>query len=213
MRKFGIFLLILAAAALLYFGWNYMAATNPDTVISGSNKISVAGKNLQGSILDSGKKQIESAKSFVENIPEQAGDVLGGLVDSAKKTLKNQLDSILETTSSPSSTLTLDYPLVTAKPSAVSGTAQISSSEPSVCFVVSKGESIEYGIEQPSGNASGTAYKVDWGDGQNASGAFNAGDRNIVVSHSYSQQGTYSVVFKLTGGSATLTASRSVCVK
>ncbi len=211
MKKFGYFLLISAVLASLYFGWNYMVGTNPDAVISGKNKVPAAGKNLQGNILDSGKKQIESAKSFVENISGQAGDALGGLVDNTKRTLKKQLDSILETTSSPSSTL--NYPFVPAKPFVVSGTAQNSSADPLVCYVVSKGESIEYGMDQPFNGASGISYKVDWGDGQNASGIFRAGDQNIVVSHSYAQQGTYPVVFKLISTSTTLTASRSVCVK
>ena len=213
MKKFGVILSIFAAAGLSYFAWGYFNNSTSDTVIapSGKNKIVATGKNLQGNILDSGKKQLESAKSFAENISGQAGNAFNGLIDGAKNTLKEQLDSILETTSSPSSSLALAP--VAVKPSIVSGTAQNSSAEALVCFVVSKGESIEYGIDQPFAGAAATSYKIDWGDGQGANGVFHAGDQNVVVSHSYSQSGTFPVVFQLTSSSTTLTASRSVCVK
>lgn len=215
MKKFGVILLISAAAGLSYFAWGYFNNSASYTVIapSGKNKIAATGKNLQGNILDSGKKQLESAKSFVENISGQAGNAFSGLIDGTKNTLKEQLDNILETTSSPSSSSSLALAPIPAKPSIVSGPAQNSSAEALVCFVVSKGESIEYSIGQPFAGATAASYKIDWGDGQGINGVFHAGDQNVVVSHSYSQPGTFPAAFQLTSGSTTLTASRSVCVK
>ncbi len=215
MRKLGLILLLIVVLFFLYLVWSYFASSTSDTLVvpagqAGTNKISQGGKdvkNLQADILSSAIKKIDSVKSFVEQIPEAATNAFNDLIDKTKDTAREKLITILEATSSP-----VSQPLP-GSPVTGGDTPQNSSTEPHVCFVVSKGELVGYGIDQPFPGMEGTSYKITWGDGEAVNGAFHSGDKNVVVSHSYAEQGTYSIVFQLISGATTLTASRSVCVK
>jgi len=219
MKKFGLILFIFIAAFSAYLVWSYFAVSGPGAASvpaakSGNHKLSQNGNNLsnlQENILSSGEKQIKAAKSFVAQIPNTADNVFNGIVDQTKNIIREKLNPILETTSSPA--FQPAPPPVSISTGTASGSSQNSSAEPSVCFVVSKGASVDYGIEQPFSGARDTSYKIDWGDGEAANGTFPSGTQTIFVSHSYYRQGTFSVVFTLTSSSTTLTASRSVCVK
>jgi len=219
MKKLGFIILLVIVSFSAYLVWSYFASSTSDTLVvpigqTGNQKLSAASKNLkslQNDFLNSVKKQIDTAKSFVEQIPQATTDVFNNLIDNTKNTVRENLNTILETTSSPAAS-PANAPA--AGNLAISGgTSQNLPAEPNVCFVVSKGESVDYGIDQPFPGMEGTSYKVDWGDGQTVKGLFHSGDKNVVVSHSYAQQGTYSIIFRLTSSSTVLTASRSVCVK
>ena len=215
MKKLGLILLLVVVSFFLYLVWSYFASSTSDTLVvpanqAGNDKPSTTGKDiksLQSDFINSVKEKIGAAKSFVEQIPQAANDAFNDLVAQTKDTAKEKLIDILETTSSPVSAP------ISANQGTGSGTSQNPATEPNVCFVVSRGTLVGYGIDQPFPDMEETSYKIDWGDGKTINGLFHSGDKNIVVSHSYTELGTYSIVFQLTNGSTTLTASRSVCVK
>ncbi len=212
MKKFRIILLLLVASFLAYLVWSYFAFTASDT--TAKKAITNSGKNIksiQEKFLSSGKEQIEAVKSFVAQIPEDANNAFNDVIDQTKNTIREKLNPFLETTSS-LATLPIS-PHVSQNAVINGGVSQNSSKEPSVCFVVSKGEAVDYGIDQPFPGMEETSYKITWGDGKIINGLFHNGDKNVVVSHLYVQPGTYSIVFQLANSSTTLTASRSVCVK
>lgn len=220
MKKFVTILLIFIAAFSAYLAWSYFSVSGPDTASapsakSGNNKLSQNSGNLnslQADILNAGEKQIDAAKSLAAQIPAVINNSLNSLLDQTKNAIKDKIDPLLQTTSSPA-IQPPPQPVSISTGTAASGAPQGSPAEPSVCFVVSKGASVDYGIEQPFSGSQGTSYKIDWGDGEAANGTFPSGTQTIFVSHSYSQQGTFLVVFTLTSSSTVLTASRSVCVK
>ncbi|HUX35913.1 MAG TPA: PKD domain-containing protein [Candidatus Paceibacterota bacterium] len=218
MKKFGFILLVLLLAVSAYLAWSYFAISDTGKTAS---QISLTGngailsgsdvKNLQDEIITSGKSGIETVKSLAAQIPEAANGAIGNIINQAKNAIKEKIDPLLQTTSSPA--LQTGIQSVPVSTGTASGSPQSQSSEPSVCFAVSEGTSVSYGIEQPFSGTSETSYKIDWGDGETASGIFQSGEQNIFVSHSYAQQGNFSVIFTLTNSSTVLTASRSVCVK
>ncbi len=219
MKKLGLIILLVVVSFFLYLVWSYFASSTSDTLVVptvqvGNNKLSTAGediKSLQSDFINSVKNRIGETKLFVEQIPQAANQVFNDLVDKTKDMAKEKLNTILETTSS--TALPSVPPPASGNPVISGGTSQNSPTEPNVCFVVSKGTSVDYGIDQPFPGMQGTSYKIAWGDGETVNGLFHSGDKNIVVSHSYARQGTYSIIFQLTSSSTTLTASRSVCVK
>lgn len=223
MKKLGLILLLTVVSFSAYLVWSYFASSTSDTLVvppgkTGIQKSSSTSsnlKNLQTDFLSSVKKQIDAAKTFVEQLPQDATDAFNNLIDNTKNTAREKLNTILETTSSPiNSSSSAPISRNIAINNGTGGVAtQNSSIEPSVCFVVSKGESISYGIDQPFPGMEGASYKIEWGDGKTINGLFHTGDKNVVVSHSYAELGTYSIVFQLMNGSTTLAASRSVCVK
>ncbi|MDO8664244.1 MAG: hypothetical protein Q7K44_01685 [Candidatus Liptonbacteria bacterium] len=215
MKKLGLILLLVVVSFFLYLVWSYFASSTSDTLVvpagqAGNSKSSPVDKDiksLQSDFINSVKKNIDTAKSFVEQIPEAANNVFNDLVAQTKDTAREKLITILETTSSPASAP------ISANPGISGGISQNSPTEPNVCFIVSKGTLVGYGIDQPFPGMEETSYKIAWGDGETINGLFHSGDKNIIVSHSYARQGTYSIIFQLTSSSTTLTASRSVCVK
>ena len=215
MKKFGIIFFILIALFFAYLAWSYFAFPSPDTAAVRAGKaLNNSGKSINGfqeDILSSGKKQIEAAKSFVAQIPEAAANAINDIVDQTKDTIREKLNPLLETTSSPAYQ---PVPLpISGNFGASSGTAQNLSTEPNVCSVISRGTAIGYGIDNPFLAGQETKYKIAWGDGEAVNGTFQSGEQNVVVSHSYAQQGTYSITFQVMSSSTTLTVSRSVCVK
>ncbi len=219
MKKFGLILLLVVASFSAYLVWSYFASSTSNKLIvpagqAGNNKSSPADKDiksLQNDFLSSVKKNIDTAKSFVEQIPQAANQVFNDLVNETKDTVREKLNIILETTSSPA--FPPSSAPISVNPGISGGISQNSPKEPNVCFIVSKGTLVGYGIGQPFPGMEETSYKIDWGDGKTVNGLLHNGDKNVVVSHSYAELGTYSIVFQLTSSSTTLTASRSVCVK
>lgn len=215
MKKLGFIILLVVVSFSAYLVWSYFASSVSDTFVvpanqERNNKSSPAGKDIKGlqsDFINSVKEKIDAAKTFVEQIPQAANNAFNDLVTQTKDTAKEKLITILDATSSPASAP------VSINPGTGAGASQNPPAEPNVCFVVSKGTLVGYGIDQPFPGMEETSYKIDWGDGKTISGLFHSGDKNIVVSHSYAELGTYSIVFRLTDGSTTLTASRSVCVK
>ena len=215
MKKLGYIILIVAVSFSGYLVWSYFASTASDTLIvpagqADNKNPSVLGaniKNFQDDFLGSAKKKIEEAKIFIENIPQAANDIFNDFIDKTKDTAKEKIITILEATSSLASVP------ISGNPGIVAGAPQDLSAQPRVCSIVSKGESVGYGIDQPFGDGQKVSYKIAWGDGQSASGLFASGEQRIVVSHSYSVAGVYSVVFEVMSSSTSFTTSRSVCVK
>ncbi len=215
MKKFVIIILLIAAAFIGYLAWSYFASSTSNTLIVpsgqiGSQKTSSTGsnlKNLQDNFLNSVKNNINTAKTFIEQIPQDVANTFNDLIDNTKNTAKNNLDAILQTTSSPASAP------ISGSPVPSGSASQNLSAQPHVCSIVPKGTLAGYGIDQPFTGAQVASYKVDWGDGESANGLFGNGEQSIVVSHSYSQLGTYSVTFQVISSSTSFITSRSVCVK
>lgn len=217
MKKLGIMFLAIIAVLAVYLSWSYFSVSGQNNANSSAKHsaagISVAGKkpdNFQASIADYGEKGINAAKYFAVQISGAAGNALNGIIDNTKNTIKKNLDNILETTSSPATDPSLP---VVLRSGTAAGSPQSSSSEPEVCFAVSKGDVVGYGISQPFSGLIDVLYGVDWGDGKADSGVFQNGAQNVFVSHSYAQQGNYSVIFAVKSSSTALTVSRSVCVR
>ena len=218
MRKISFGLLLFIGLLFSYLIWNYVTDQTSDTAI-----VPIYQKeNSKEIFFDSGKKKIDEAKSFMEKIPETANRIFGDLIGRTKDIAREKIDTILETPALPeagapdASAGTTSSPVFSpASPNAANSNnpSQNPSTEFQVCSVVSKGTLVDYSIDQPFPNAEETSYKIIWGDKETINGLFHSGDRRIIVSHTYQQQGTYSITFQLMNGSTTLTVSRSVCVK
>ncbi|MBI4086057.1 MAG: PKD domain-containing protein [Candidatus Liptonbacteria bacterium] len=214
MRKIGFGLLLFIGLLFSYLIWNYVTGQTSNTKIVPPYQ----KENSKEIFFDSGKKKIDEAKSFIEQIPEAAGRVLGDLIDRTKDIAGEKISAILGTPTLPKAgapAVNVGPTSSPASPNAANGNnpVQNSSAEFQVCSVVSKGTLVDYSIDQPFPNAEETSYKIIWGDKETVGGLFRSGDRRIAVSHTYQQQGTYSITFQLTNGSTILTVSRSICVK
>lgn len=223
MKKLGLILLLCIAAFLGYLVWSYFAGSASNTLIvlpgqPGNQKPSSANdntKSTQTDFLSYVKKQIDAAKKFVWEIPQDAANTFNNLIDNTKNTAKENLINILGPTSSTASSPGVSQSVAGNQQAANAGGSpgQNLSAEPHVCSIVSRGSLIGYGIDQPFINSQEVSYDIAWGDGQNAKGIFKNGDQSVTVSHSYSQTGTYSVTFQVISSSTSFTTSRSVCVK
>ncbi|GEM_PF-5232891 len=225
MRKLGFSLLFFLVLLSSYIIWSYFANPVSDTVVTQTSQKEPYGhqlspsnttdQNFQEELFDSGKKKIDSAKSFAEQIPGAAHRTFNDLLVRAKNITREKIDAILETPTlreaGPASS-----PAFSATPGNTAGNStpsQNSSTELQVCFIVQKGTLVDYSIDQPFPGVQEALYTVAWGDGETIHGLFHSGDQHIVVSHTYAQQGTYAIIFQLKNSSTTLTISRSVCVK
>ncbi|MEK7212808.1 MAG: PKD domain-containing protein [Patescibacteria group bacterium] len=208
MPRWVLFLIgLIAVGALMWFIWGrtYTTSVKVFPPIGGTAPQSAAEAIYEKVIEQPAQEAIGFIKSIPERINQAAQDVVKQAEQQAREKAAEAIlgQDIIQTSPAGGTT--------TAGGTPASGNN--STSQFDICLAQPKSREVSYIVENPFPTTTGASYAVDWGDGKTLSGKFQSGEKEITVSHIYTNIGTFTAAFKVHNDGTTLTAERRTCTE